>query len=116
MEISAQRGFWILEYYRRHGMILQFGGKILGEEAACSAVVTRVSSMSNSIAIGLLSDDDDQIWENLILLDGGTFCFDQLGDDSFERENWAPSHSVLRVGFADGTILVFAEIGAGRGF
>jgi hypothetical protein len=42
MVISAERAFWLLEFYRRRETRLIFGGRILGEEASCRAVVSHV--------------------------------------------------------------------------
>ena len=110
MEISTERAFWILEFYRRCETALHVGGKILGEEAGCTAKVTYVWPLAHSIVVRLLPDQGGRGLDILIPLKGASFCFDQLGNDSFDSVDWAPSHSVLRAGFADGTVLIFAEL------
>lgn len=95
MVISAERAFWLLEFYRRRETRLIFGGRILGEEAGCSAVVLHVWSENQALGIKLLSDEGDQSWDRLIPLTRAEFFFLQMGDPEFEQFARARCHSVL---------------------
>jgi hypothetical protein len=48
-------------------------------------------------------------WDRLIPLSRGSFFLAQLGEPSFERYAQTPLHSVLHVGFHDGTTMAFVE-------
>ena len=109
MVIPPERAFWILDYYRRHGTCLGFGARILGEEAECVITVTHVWPEVRSITIRLFADDGGASWDRLIPLSRGSFFLAQLGEPSFERYAQTHLHSVLHVGFPDGTTMVFAE-------
>jgi hypothetical protein len=109
MKILAERAFWILEFLRRQGTILDFGGYILGENAVCSAIITEVQPSAQSISLRLFSDPESNAFEVAISLHQGTFFFSQLGDPTFQRVAGSDWHSVLEVAFPDFTILFFAE-------
>jgi hypothetical protein len=109
-QIPAERGFWILNFYYRHETQLHLGGKILDDEAECvAAKVTHVWPETLSIAVRLFDDDLRASWDRVIPLNEALFFFTQLGDPTFRAFGHAPCHSVLSIGFNDGTILVFAE-------
>jgi hypothetical protein len=108
-QISADRAFWILDYYRRHDTELVFGGSILGEEAACKSKISYVWIDVLSIAIKLVSDDGEEKWDRLISMREARFFFSQVGDYSFEQFERVPFHSILTIGFPDGTTLFLAE-------
>jgi hypothetical protein len=109
MQIPAERAFWILDFYRRKGTPLQFGGKILREESACFAEVTEVWPEAQTVTIRLFEDDGEASWDRLISLGGAIFVFDQLGAPLFVQYAESPWHPVLHVGFPDGTTMFFAE-------
>jgi hypothetical protein len=109
MKIHAERAFWILDFYRRNGTTLQFGGNILGEEAACFAEVTNVSPIEPFVTVRIFEDDGVASWDRLIPLTGAGFAFDQLGAPSFVNYAETSCHSVLHVLFPDGTTMFFAE-------
>lgn len=109
MLIHAERAFWIIDFYRRSGKKLAFGGKIYGEEAACAAFVSNVSPLDQSIEIKLLADDETHSWDSLIDLHGATFLFVQSGDPEFAQFPKGLFHSVLMIGFSDGTNMFIAE-------
>jgi len=113
MQIPSERAFWILDFYCQQGTPLHFGGRILGDEAACVAKVTHVWPEVLSITVRLFADDGGATWDRLIQIGkASSFHFDQLGDPSFARYAQTSWHSVLSVGFPDGTILFFAESAA----
>lgn len=109
MLIHAERAFWILEFYRRSKVKLAFGGKILGEEAACHAVISGVRNDNHTIAIKLLSDEEKQVWERLVDLRDAQFSLIQFGDPEFLQFPKGLFHSVLIIGFPDGTLMFIAE-------
>jgi hypothetical protein len=109
MKINAERAYWILDFYRRNGTSLQFGGKILGEEGACFAEVTHVSPSDHSVTVRIFADDGGASWDRLIPLIGATFAFDQLGAPAFVKYAETSWHSVLHILFAGGTTMFFAE-------
>lgn len=108
-QISADRAFWILDYYRRHKTELVFGGNILGEEAACRSKISYVWIDVLSIAIKLISDDSEERWDRLISMRQARFFFWQVGNYSFEQFERVPFHSILTIRFPDGTTLFLAE-------
>ena len=109
MLIPAERAFWLLEFYRRHEIELVFGGRILGEEAACAAVVSHVWNENQTIGIKLLSDDGAQSWARLIPLSRAEFLLVQMGDPEFEQFRKSRFHSVLVIRFPDATTMFLAE-------
>jgi hypothetical protein len=113
MIIPSERAFWLLEFYRVHHTQLTFGGRILSEEAACFASIVYVWPESRSIGISLMSDDGQQSWDRLIPLGNATFNWLQLGDDDFRPFEKSKFHSVLIVGFPDGTTMFLAEQATG---
>jgi len=111
MQITTERAFWILEYYRRHLTVLVFGGRILGEEAACEALISYVWPETETIGIKLLSEDRENHWDRLVPLRTATFHLVQLGDREFDEFAFkAPFHSILVIGFPDGTRMFLAEL------
>jgi len=109
MNITSQRAFWILDYYRSHQTVLAFGGRILGEDAACEALISYVWPEIQAIGIKLLSADGDQSWDRMVSFHRATFCLVQMGDPEFERFANPHLHSVLIVAFPDGTTMFLAE-------
>ena len=113
MLIPAERGFWLLEFYRTRQTQLIFGGRILGEEATCAAVVSHVWIENQTMGIKLLSDDGELSWDRLIPLTRAEFLLIQMGDPEFQEwiEQFAKAriHSVLVIGFPDGTTMFLAE-------
>jgi hypothetical protein len=109
MKISAERAFWVLQFFSRHGTILDFGGHILGENAVCSAIITRVQTGAQALSLRLFCDPESDSFEVRISLDRGTFFLSQLGDPNFRHITGNEWHSVLEVAFPDFTILFFAE-------
>jgi hypothetical protein len=93
MVISAERAFWILDFYQRHKTRLVFGGRILGEEATCIATISDVSIDMHSIEIKLISDHGEQTLDRRISLEMAGFFFDQI----------------LVISFPDGTTMFLAE-------
>jgi len=86
-----------------------FGGRILGEEAACSAMVSHVWTENQTLGIKLLSDDGGQNWDRTISLSRADFLFVQMGDPDFEQFANQPFHSILIIRFPDGTTMFLAE-------
>jgi hypothetical protein len=84
MIVPAEHAFRILDHYRTSGMRLAFGGKILGEEAACAATVQHVWPETGSVGLKLWSDYSAQTWDRLIPLKHATFSLAQIGDPEFE--------------------------------
>lgn len=109
MLIPAEQAFWLLEFYRNHQTQLAFGGRILGEEAACAAVITYVWPESQSIGVRLISDDGEKAWDRLIPMQKATFSRLRLGEASFEPFEQSSFHSVLIINFLDGTTMFLAE-------
>jgi hypothetical protein len=109
MVITSERAYWILDYYRTRETRLAFGGHILGEEGACEAKVVHVWPEAQSIGITLFGDDEKQNWHRLIPLKLATFVYLQMGEPDFEKFAKAYFHSVLIVGFPDGTTMFLAE-------
>ena len=109
MLISAEQAFWLLEFYRNSQTQIAFGGKIMGEEAACAAVITYVWRESQSIGIKLFSDDGEKTWDRLIPMQNATFNRLRLGEASFEPFEQSNFHSVLIINFPDGTTMFLAE-------
>ncbi len=109
MQIHAERAFWILDYYRRHETCLAFGAKILGEEAACEAKVLHVWRETQSMGISLFAEEEERSWHRLIPLKLASYFYFQIGDPDFQRPANALFHSVLIIGFPDGTTICLAE-------
>jgi len=108
MLISPERAFGLLDSYRSRETKLAFGGKILGEEAACGAIVRHVWPETQSIGISLISDDNERNWDRLIPIGSATFHLIHMGEESL----FAPDGdflSVLIFGFPDGTTMFLAE-------
>jgi len=89
--------------------VLAFGGRILGEDAACEALISYVWPEIQAIGIKLLSADGDQSWDRMVSFHRATFCLVQMGDPEFERFANPHLHSVLIVAFPDGTTMFLAE-------
>jgi hypothetical protein len=109
LKITAERAFWLLDYYRRHGKVLVFGGRILGEDAGCEAQISYVWPETHSIGMKLLSEDRKQSWDRIAPLARAEFHLFQLGDDEFEAFGNTQFHSVLMLVFQDGTTMFLAE-------
>lgn len=73
MQITTERAFWMLDYYRRHLTVLGFGGRILGEEAACEASISFVWPETQTIGVKLFSEDRTDSWDRIIPLQRATF-------------------------------------------
>jgi len=110
--IPADRAFWILDFYRTKETRLAFGGKILGEEAACAATVQHVWPETESVGLKLWSDDNAKTWDRLIPLNFATFALAQIGDPDFEGIQETGFHSILTISFPDGTTMFLAESAA----
>ena len=110
MQVTVERAFWMLEYYRRHLTALAFGGRILGEEAACEALISFVWPETQAIGIKLLSEDRRDSWDRIISLRRATFELAQMGDPEFDSFRIKELfHSILIIGFQDGTRMFIAE-------
>lgn len=109
MVIPPERAFWLLHYYKTREMRLTFGGRILGEEAACTAVISHVWNEIHAIGIKLLSDDGGQSWDRLISLSNAKFLLAQIGDPDFQQFAKSPFHSVLVFRFPDGSTMFLGE-------
>src|SRR5579863_10097571 len=109
MQIATSRAFWILDFYRRHAIRLDFAGVIFGEEATSVIEVTDVWNEARVISVRLFSEDGNQVWDRAISLRRATFELFQLGDPSFGPYVGTPWHTILRADFPDGTVLQFAE-------
>jgi hypothetical protein len=107
MQTPAVRAFSILQKYCSNRNVLGFGGKFLGERAACEALISYVWPEQEAIGIKLLSHDRKHSWDRLIPLKQATFSLSHLGDVSFEQ--FANRLSVLIMKFPDGTEMYFAE-------
>jgi hypothetical protein len=111
MQVTTQRAFWMLDYYRRNLTVLAFGGRILGEEAACEALISFVWPETQRLGIKLLSEDRKDSWDRIIPLQRATFDLAQMGDPEFDDFALkAPFHSVLAIGFPDGTNMFIAGL------
>ena len=109
MRITAERAFWILEYYRARQTVLAFGGRILNEDAVCEIVISHVWSETQSMGIKLLSADGKKSWDRIVPFQHATFNLIQMGDPEFEQFANPHLHSVLIVNFIDGTTMFLAE-------
>ena len=111
MHITAERAFWILEYYRQRLTVLGFGGRILGEDAACESLISYVWPETQTIGVKLLSEDRKNSWDRLVPLHRATFDLIQMGDPEFDEfASKAAFHSVLVIRFPDETMFL-AEAG-----
>jgi hypothetical protein len=99
----------LVEFYRHRETRLIFGGRILGEEASCSAVISHVWRENQTLEIKLLSDEGDQSWDRLIPLTRAEFLLIQMGDPEFAQFANARVHSVLVIRFPDGATMFLAE-------
>jgi hypothetical protein len=110
-QIPFERGVWFLDSYRALETRLVFGGKVLGEMAVCAAKLTRVCHGNHAmVEIKLFSGDEKECWDRQISLRHATFFLFQLGDAGFERFSTSRIHSLLVVGFPDGTTMYLAEL------
>lgn len=109
MRITAERAFWILEYYRSRQTVLAFGGRILGENAACEILISHVWPETQTMGIKLLSADGTKSWDRIVPLKHATFNMIQLGDPEFDQYANPYWHSVVVANFSDGTTMFLAE-------
>ena len=109
MQITRERALWILDYYRKSGTELAFGGKILGEKEVCLAKIAYVWPETDAIGVRLLTDDGNQHWDRMIPLKNAEFVLGQLGEAHYERLARTGLHSILIIKFPDGTTMFFAE-------
>jgi hypothetical protein len=94
VQITADRALWILDYYSRNQTTLAFGGRILGEDGACEALISYVWLESHLMGLKLLSNDRAQSWERLIPLRHARFFLLQMGAVELEWFANLPCHSV----------------------
>ncbi len=109
MLITTEHAFWVLEDFRRRQSRLVFGGRILGEEAACEAIVMHVWPDKLAIGIELLADDSKQSWNRLILLEDANFFQAWTGDPLFQQFATTQFNSILVIRFPDKTTMFLAE-------
>ena len=109
MRITADRAFWILEYYRSRQTVLAFGGRILNEDATCEIMISHVWSEIQSMGVKLLSADGKKSWDRIVPLQHARFNLLQMGDPEFEQFANPHLHSILIVNFIDGTTMFLAE-------
>jgi hypothetical protein len=108
VQITAERAFWILDFYRRHGTPLSFSARNPDEESR-EAYVSDVSTVGHAIAIKLLSRELDHVSDRVISLRRAAFSLLQMGDVEFERFVNPPFHSILIFDFPDGKRMGLAE-------
>ena len=109
MQITAERAFWMLEYYKSRQKVLAFGGRIVNEDAVCEIVISHVWADTQSMGIKLLSADGKKSWDRIVLLQHATFNLIQTGDPELEQFANPHLHSILIVNFIDGTTMILAE-------
>ena len=110
MQITADRAFWIFEFYRRHGTVLGFANKMPGEESSTEAYVCDVSRQAHAIGMKLfLRHDPDHISERIVSLRDASFFLLQMGTPEFDQLQDAPFHSALIMAFPDGKRMYLAE-------
>jgi len=109
MEISADKAYWLFGYYHDRSIRLHVGGRIGGEEAACSAVITAIERESHRIRIELSDSEGGQSWDRIIPLRDASYSLHLLGEKGFEEWVARRWHSVLILTYPDGTTLFFAE-------
>ncbi len=109
MHITAERAFWIFDYYRSHSIRLVFGGTILGEEGACRALISDVWTHNQAIGLKLLSEGSEESWDRVISFTCARFYLIQMGDIEFERFKNTIFHSILVAEFSGGATVFFAE-------
>lgn len=111
MEITTKSAFWILDYYCRTGVRLEFGGEIVGEIAVAPAIVVRVYTETQSVSVRIFSETDTTNWDRVFPLGGAKFDYVRSED-----KDWIPRlggrgwRSVLSANFADGIVFLFAEV------
>ena len=111
LEITTNSAFWILDYHRRTGSRLEFGGRILGETAAATAIVIEVLPELQRISVRLFSETEGRNWERVISFRNAKFSYIRSEDkeapsDFLSEKGWA---SLLSAEFTDGTLLFFAD-------
>ena len=104
MQITTDRAFWILDFYRRNRTRLH-----LAEHAAGFVTIMDVSPTLHSMTLRLFDEAESESWDRHVTLGHVRYFFSQLGDPSFKHENVADSHSVLLMEFPDGATLCFVE-------
>jgi hypothetical protein len=109
MDISTDKGYWLLKSYAARAVRLRFGGKIVGEQAACDAVITEVDRDLQLAVVELIDADSDRTWFRPVPLRGATFHLAMLGDPEFAAWVNTPFHLVLVLRYPDETSLFFAE-------
>lgn len=117
MQISAERAFWILDFYRRHGTRLHLAARLAGEDVASWITITNVSATLKSIGVRKFDELGRQSWDREIPLGCARYSLFQMGDPSFIADTMAVYgyHSALRLDFPDGWMLCFSEqIGIGQ--
>lgn len=102
MNITTQRAFWILDYYRSHQTVLVFGGRVLGEDAVCEALIYYVWPETQAIGIELLSGDGGQSWDRIVSFRSAIFYLVQMSDSEFEQFANPHLHSILIAAFQMG--------------
>ena len=111
MEVTTNSAFWILDDHRRTESRLDFGGRILGETAAATAIVIEVHPELQRISVRLFSEPDGRNWERVISLRNAKFSYFRSEDGEapsafLPEKGWA---SLLLAECADGTLLFFAQ-------
>jgi hypothetical protein len=109
MEISADQARWLLSYYRDRSMRLQFGGRVLGEEATCTAFVTAIDPELKLATVELLDEAAGRSWSRTVPLREASVFLYLLGRDPFEEWMSRRWHSILLLQYPDATSLFFAE-------
>src|SRR4051812_17322469 len=96
MQITAERAFWMFEFYRRQATVLAFGNKMPGEEISTEAYISDVSHEAHAIGVKLFpTHNPDQISERIVPLRHASFFLLQMGNVEFEQLQNPPFHSVL---------------------
>jgi hypothetical protein len=109
MDISADKGYWLLQSYSARSVRLRFGGTIMGDWAACEAVITDVSRDLQLAVVQLFDRGGDQNWFRPVRLRGATFHLAMLGDPEFAAWIDTLFHLVMVLRYPDETTLFFAE-------
>jgi hypothetical protein len=82
-----------------------------GRIAVAPAVVTRVYTETQSVSVRIFSETDTTSWDRVFPLGGAKFDYVRSEDN-----DWTPRlggsgwRSVLSANFADGIVLLFAEL------
>lgn len=108
-EISADRAYWIFNFYQRNGIHLLLQGRILGEEVAAEVQIAQLDRTLHQIAIDIFLEDGHKACQQVVHLHDAAFSFQLFSKIGFGELAVDGCHSILGLGFPDGTELLLAQ-------